>query len=48
MITWGIQGRGDNRSATIFCRSCRESLARNVPVEDARLETEKHAAHKCK
>ena len=48
MITWGMNGRGADRSATVFCMCCREVIVRDIPPNEAKNESEKAKEdHKC-
>jgi hypothetical protein len=35
-LTWGSTGRGESKTATVYCPDCREVVARDVPVFKAR------------
>lgn len=47
-ITWGTTGRGKNRTATVYCAQCREILASDVRIGEARIvRDELESKHQC-
>ena len=49
MVTWGVTGRGSEKTATVFCTACREILEAEVKLEEAKFAASGfEMIHRCK